>query len=185
MLPTAQDVLKFWFDPASQAHWFARDDAFDEQIRTSFGAALEAAHAGALDDWARTPQGWLALLILLDQFSRNCHRNDPRAFAADSHAQALAMAGIERGDDVALEPHQRMFAYLPLEHAEDMHLQRRSVALFTALSEQAGFENLLDYAQRHYDVIARFGRFPHRNAVLGRIHTPAESEYLAQPGAGF
>ncbi|WP_266158211.1 DUF924 family protein [Dyella silvatica] len=188
---TVQDVVKFWFDSANQAHWFARHDAFDEQIHTDFGVALHAARAGELEHWVETPTGWLALLILLDQFGRNCYRNDARAFVADAHAQKLACAGIARGHDMALEPHQRVFTYLPLEHSEDLQLQQRSVGLFTALCEQAGpsdralFENYLGYARRHHEVIARFGRFPHRNALLGRANTPEENEYLAQPGAGF
>lgn len=188
---TAQDVLKFWFDPVNQAYWFARNDAFDEQVHANFGVALHAARAGELEHWADTPTGWLALLILLDQFSRNCYRNDPRAFAADAHAQRLALAGMARGHDAALELHQRVFAYLPLEHSEDLLLQQRVVGLFAALcdqaepSERALFDDYLGYAQRHHDVIARFGRFPHRNAVLGRTNTPEENEYLAMPGAGF
>ena len=187
----AQDILDFWFDEAHVAHWFAADATFDAQIRMRFGAAAEAAGNGALDDWAATPPGWLALLILLDQFPRNLHRGDGRAWAQDVRAQRVALSGIDRGDDRKLAPLQRVFAYLPLEHAEDIALQQRSVALFEALcadapSEQRGqFAGFLDYARRHREVIARFGRFPHRNAALGRADTPEESIYLAQPGAGF
>ena len=191
MLTTPKDVLDFWFAPDVDPRWFARDDAFDAQVRRRFGTTLEAATRGDLDDWATTPQGWLALLIVLDQFSRNIHRADPRAWAADAKAQALAQAGIARGDDQRLPPLRRLFAYLPLEHAEDLALQQHCVRLFEQLvaqlphEERPPFEDFLDYARRHHDVIRRFGRFPHRNAVLGRRSTPAEQAYLASPGSGF
>ncbi|WP_430391465.1 DUF924 family protein [Dyella sp. 20L07] len=191
MQVTPTDVLNFWFDSAAQAHWFARDDAFDAQIRERFGDTLEAAAQGKLDHWAGDPEGWLALLVVLDQFSRNIYRDDARAWAADDMAQAIALAGIARGDDQQLTPEQRLFVYLPLEHAEDRSLQQHCVRLFEQLvaqlpfSERGRFEGFLDYARRHHDVIDRFGRFPHRNAVLGRRDTPAEQVYLASPGAGF
>lgn len=191
MPATAQDVLDFWFDEANQAHWFAADAAFDARIRTRFGAAVEAAAAGRLDDWAATPAGWLALLILLDQCPRNLYRGDARAWAQDVRAQRVALSGLARGDDRQLPPLRRVFAYLPLEHAEDRALQQRSVALFEALcadvpaEQRLRFGDFLDYARRHGEVIARFGRFPHRNAALGRPGTPEEMHYLAQPGAGF
>jgi uncharacterized protein (DUF924 family) len=191
MPATAQDVLDFWFAEAGTARWFAADAAFDAQIRARFGEAVEAAANGRLDDWAATPAGWLALLILLDQFPRNLYRDDPRAWAADARAQRVALSGMARGDDRQLPAVQRVFAYLPLEHAEDSALQRRSVELFEALLAEAAserrqqFEDYLDYARRHREVIARFGRFPHRNATLGRASTPQEMLYLAQPGAGF
>ncbi|MGB3837586.1 MAG: DUF924 family protein [Rhodanobacter sp.] len=186
-----RDVLDFWFDPAHAAHWFAKDAAFDEQIRRRFAVAADDAAQGRLDAWASNPADWLALLILLDQFPRNLHRGDARAWAADVKAQRIALSGLAGGFDQALPPLQRVFAYLPLEHAEDMGLQQRAVTLFEALhaqapvAERARFAEFLDYARRHREVIARFGRFPHRNAVLGRDSTAAEREYLAQPGAGF
>ena len=186
-----RDVLEFWFDPAHAANWFAKDPAFDEEIRRRFAAAVEDAAHGRLDAWADTPAGRLALLILLDQFPRNLHRGEARAWAADVKAQRVALSGLDEGFDQALPPLRRVFAYLPLEHAEDMGLQQRSVALFEALhaqapaAERARFAEFVDYARRHREVIARFGRFPHRNAVLGRDSTAAEREYLAQPGAGF
>ena len=191
MPATAQDVLDFWFAEAGAAHWFAADAAFDAQIRERFGAAVEAAADGGLDDWAGTPSGWLALLIVLDQFPRNLYRNDPRTWAADASAQRVALSGLARGDDRQLPAVQRVFAYLPLEHAEDTALQQRSVELFEALcaevptEQRKPFEEFLDYARRHREVIVRFGRFPHRNAALGRPSTPEETLYLAQPGAGF
>jgi uncharacterized protein (DUF924 family) len=190
-MPTPEDVLEFWFDPAAEVHWFDRDAAFDAHVRARFGAALDAAVRGELDGWAVTPEGWLALLIVLDQFSRNIYRDDGRAWIHDAKAQALAQAGIARGDDQSLAPLRRLFAYLPLEHAEDISLQRHCVQLFERLVEalpagqRAQFENFLDYARRHHAVIERFGRFPHRNAVLGRPSTDAEQAYLARPGSGF
>lgn len=186
-----RDVLDFWFDPAHAAHWFAADAQFDQQIRQRFGAAAVAAVQGQFDDWADVAESWLALLILLDQFPRNLHRGDARSWSADVKAQRFALSGLADGFDKSLPPLQRVFAYLPLEHAEDTGLQQRSVALFEVLHAQAPPEQreryamFLDYARRHHDVIARFGRFPHRNAVLGRSSTPDEVSYLAQPGAGF
>lgn len=196
----AREVLEFWFDGADQdaaaaqrqmPRWFRTDPALDQQITARFGATVDAARAGALDHWVATPDGWLALIIVLDQFSRNMHRGTPQAFAADSQARALALAGIERGDDQRVAPVARLFCYLPLEHAEDAVLQHRSVALFTAMHDGASdadrdlFAKMLDFAQQHARVIERFGRFPHRNAILGRTNTAAEAEYLAQPDAGF
>ena len=199
-IATPQDVLAFWLgawpiDHAAmlrvQPRWFAKDEAFDAELRARFGATLEAARAGRLDAWAADAGGRLALLIVLDQFTRNAWRGRPDSFSGDAQALALALEGIERGHDQAVPPMARIFCYLPLEHAEDADLQARSVALFAALCAAPGaepkalFESTLDYARRHQDVIARFGRFPHRNAVLGRVSTPAEQAYLAQPGAGF
>lgn len=190
-MSTPREVLEFWFDPVAQAHWFERDDAFDARIRERFGATVEAAARGELDDWASTPDGWLALLIVLDQFTRNIYRDDARAWSADTRAQAVAVTGIARGDDQRLPSQHRLFAYMPLEHAEDMTLQQHCVQLFERLlaqlpEDQRGhFQHFLDYARRHHDVIDRFGRFPHRNEVLGRASTDAEQAYLASPGSGF
>lgn len=188
-IATARDVLDFWFAPATEARWFDNDPAFDDAIRRRFGETWQAASRGELDRWADTPDGWLALLIVLDQFSRNLHRGSPLAFAQDAHAQALALAGIGRGDEDHFPPHWRSFAYLPLEHAENHDLQAHCVELFGRLHEQAPEDprlgNYLDYARRHQAVITRFGRFPHRNAALGRASTTHEQAYLAEPGAGF
>jgi uncharacterized protein (DUF924 family) len=184
-------VLTFWFDPAHRGEWYAIRSEFDDVIRERFGKTTESAAAGKLADWAATPSGWLALLIVLDQFSRNLYRNDRRAWMQDHRAQQLAVWGIEEGFDRQLPAIQRVFAYMPLEHAEDIGLQQRSVALFEALchsapaSEHDRYAGFLDYARRHHAVIARFGRFPHRNAVLGRDSTPGELAYLAEPSAGF
>ncbi|HEV2540973.1 MAG TPA: DUF924 family protein [Frateuria sp.] len=190
MNTSAREVLDFWFADENTVRWFLRDVDFDQAIRARFAGTLEAAANDELDSWALTPHGWLALLIVLDQFSRNIHRGDARAFALDGKAQALALAGLERRDDEALEPLERVFAYLPLEHAEDLALQWRSVTLFRALALQATptsrgqYENFLDYARRHCEVITRYGRFPQRNAALNRASTPDELAYLAE-GGGF
>lgn len=185
----AQDVLDFWFGPpplAQRAEWFRKDAAFDATIRARFGAAIEAALKGELAAWDATPRGALARVIVLDQFTRNAFRATARAFAGDALALAAAGAMVERGDDRRLAALERVFAYLPFEHAEDATMQARSIALFGALAREepalAGFE---DYARRHAAVVERFGRFPHRNRLLGRASTAAETEYLAQPGAGF
>ncbi len=186
---TADDVVDFWF--ANARHWFVADADFDAQIHTQFGQAATNAANGDLDGWTSTPSGWLALLILLDQFPRNLHRGDALAWAQDDKAQRVALSGIGRGADRQLPALRRVFAYLPLEHAEDSALQRHSVVLFEALcgavpaDQRERFEDFLGYARRHRDVIECFGRFPHRNAALGRASTAEETAYLAQPGAGF
>jgi len=187
----AQAVLAFWFDPAHHQDWFAARAVFDEAIRVQFGEIFRLATEGKLEHWADTPQGWLALLIVLDQFSRNLYRNDSRAWSQDLPAQQLALWGIAEGYDRQLLPIQRVFAYMPLEHAENMRLQRRCVTLFEALCENLPAEerhqytDFLDYARQHEAVIARFGRFPHRNALLDRACTREELAYLAEPDAGF
>jgi uncharacterized protein (DUF924 family) len=180
------DILAFWFagDPAAQRKvWFEQDAAFDTNC-ARLAAARDAAKSGALDPWVETSEGGLALLILLDQLSRNLHRGSAEAFAADPKARAIARSMIARGFDQALTPVQRMFVYLPFEHSEDLADQDESVRLFTALQEITQ-DDVLDYALRHRDVILRFGRFPHRNAALGRANTKEEDAYLAEPGAGF
>lgn len=187
-----REVLGFWFADGPDAFrmaWFRRDDAFDAEIRDRFGALLEETRRGARDDWAATPEGALALAILLDQFPRNLFRGSAEAFACDEQARRLARQAVLRDrHDLALTPTQRVFLYLPFEHSEAIADQDLSVALFEGLRDhpaQAKPAGVIDYAWRHRAVIARFGRFPHRNAVLGRENTPAEAAYLAQPGAGF
>ncbi|MES2899687.1 MAG: DUF924 family protein [Pseudomonadota bacterium] len=189
-----QDVLDFWFLPHAsegygqqRAEWFRKDDAFDAAIRTRFGTLIDQAVAGGLRDWdEQGPTGILARILVLDQFTRNAHRGSVASFAGDSLALAAAERLVNSGADADMLPVQRWFAYMPFEHAEDARMQERSVSLFTALAEtQPGYEGVLDYAHRHRGVIARFGRFPHRNAILGRASTAEESAYLAQPGSGF
>ena len=188
-----QTVLDFWFLPAGapghnapRREWFRKDAAFDAEIRSRFGPLIDAALDGGLRDWDAHPQGALARILLLDQFTRNAFRDTPQAFAGDALALAAARALVGAGSDRALAPIERWFAYLPFEHAEDPAMQAQSVALFQQQHEETGaFAETLDYACRHRDVIARFGRFPHRNAILGRASTPEEAEFLKQPGSRF
>lgn len=186
----AGDILAFWFgsgkpgpDPASR--WFGKDPSFDAEIRARYGNAIEAALAGAHEAWSGTPRGALARILLLDQFTRNVFRDTPRAFAGDARALAAAESAVARGFDRALDPVQRGFVYLPFEHAEDAAMQHRSLALFGALARETGDDTLLVWARKHADVIFRFGRYPHRNAILGRASTPEEVAFLAEPGSRF
>lgn len=186
------DILGFWFGgdrTTFQPRWFQRDDAFDAEIRSRFGALLAPAGAGELDHWATTPHGALALCILLDQFPRNLHRGTPAAFALDPKARAIArQAVLQDRLDLALTTTERCFLYLPFEHSEVMADQDLSVALFEGLRDDpvhVAPGGSIDYAWRHRAVIVRFGRFPHRNAALGRTDTPAEAAFLATPGAGL
>lgn len=189
MTDRIDEILDYWFedtDEAGYARWFAGTPETDAQIRARFGDLLEPATSGQLDTWADTARGRLALIIVLDQFSRNCHRGDGRAFAGDPVAQRLCLDGLERGHDRQLSLTERWFFYLPLEHAEDLVLQERSVALHQQLLAEAPpdrrkqYEGALDYAIRHRDVVARFGRFPHRNQTLGRVSTDEERAFLAE-----
>ena len=180
--PDARAVLDFWFREAGPEAWFKRSDAFDETCRDRFLALHEDAAAGRLDGWAGTADGALALLILLDQLPRNMFRGSPRAFATDPKARGIARDAIAAGFDLALPAERRIFVYLPLEHSEDPDDQRDCVAL---VRERIGDAEMIDYAERHLAIIARFGRFPHRNAILGRPSTEEEQEFLAQPGSSF
>lgn len=196
-----EDVLDFWFgacgadgslDPAKRKMWFGDGRKYDAAIRERFGALHERAARGELDrTWPATPPGRLALIVVLDQFSRHIHRDTPAAFAQDPAAQRLALDGIRENVDRELIPAQRCFFYLPLEHAEDMELQRLCVRCFDGLARTVAlewrkeYESYLDYAHRHRDIIERFKRFPHRNTVLGRESTAAEKKFLEQPGSSF
>ena len=187
-----RDVFDFWFGAEGspergrpRPEWFRKDPAFDTAIRTRFGGAVEAALVGAFIDWEATPDGALARVLLLDQFTRNIFRDTPRAFAGDAQALATAEAAVARGFDRVLDPLQRWFLYLPYEHAEDAAMQRRSLALFEALARETGSAEPLEWARRHADVIFRFGRYPHRNEVLGRASTPEEVAFLREPGSRF
>jgi uncharacterized protein (DUF924 family) len=184
-------LLSFWFadGPDSfRAAWFMKDDAFDAACRDGFGALVVPARDGALDGWAATPDGALALLLLLDQFPRNLFRGRAEAFASDDRARAIARGAVLRdGFDRALAPAQRIFLYLPFEHGEALADQDLSVALFEGLRDHPSHANqqgTIDYAWRHRAVIQRFGRFPHRNAALGRESTAEEAAWLAA-GGGF
>jgi uncharacterized protein (DUF924 family) len=196
-----EQVLDFWFggcgpdgalDRTRQKMWFSAGRQYDTAIRKRFGKLHRRAARGELEnEWAATPRGRIARIVVLDQFSRHIHRGTAAAFAQDPAAQRLAVAGIEERMDRELIPVQRAFFYLPLEHAEDIKLQRLSTRSFERLAgevapawrkEYAGFA---DYAGHHRDIIERFGRFPHRNKVLGRASTPEELDFLQQPGSSF
>jgi uncharacterized protein (DUF924 family) len=188
LAPLAADILAFWFPPGTKGErdvWFRKDDAFDREIRERFGAALAASLAGAFGEWCTTAHGSLARVILLDQFTRNAFRGTPDAFAGDARALATAQSAIERGFDGALDPYERWFLYMPFEHSEDLAMQDRAVELFAALAAQTGVDAPLPWAEKHRDVIRRFGRFPHRNEILGRTSTQEELAFLTQPGSSF
>lgn len=176
-IATPAVVVSFW-RAAGPKKWFAKDDAFDAEIGERFRATYEAAARGGLSDWEATPEGALALVIVLDQFPRNLFRQDARAFATDAAARAVADRALTQGFDQQLAPTDRPFLYLPFEHSELMADQERSLALCRAL----GDAETLRWAELHADIIRRFGRFPHRNAVLGRTTTPAEQAYLDNDG---
>ena len=186
--PLTGRVLEFWFDPNNSdtygedlKKWWKKDPAFDEEVAARFRDDFERAETGALDGLADDPPGCLALVILLDQFPRNMFRHTPRAFGTDAKALAISDKAIERGFEQTLIPAERAFLYMPWQHAESLHIQERSVRLFEALD----FGNMLDFAVRHRDVITRFGRFPHRNAIVGRESTAEEREFLKLPGSSF
>jgi len=183
----AADILEFWLGSgtASRAEWFRKDPAFDATIRERFGSAVEAALAGAYETWAVEARGALALVLLLDQFTRNIFRDTPRAFAGDPRALAIATSVVDAGGDSSLRPYERLFLYLPFEHAEDVAAQQRSIELYTRLERETPLTNQLEWAEKHAQIIRRFGRYPHRNAVLGRASTPEELTFLAQPGSRF
>jgi len=192
MPASSNDILDFWFGARGSPEygrprkcWFAKDAAFDDAIRARFHADWEEAAQGGRDIWRDEARPALALVVLLDQFPRNMFRGDARAFASDARALAVAAGMVARGFDNGLRPVERWFAYLPFEHAEDLVTQRRSLALFAGLAGDADSAGTIDYARRHHDIIARFGRFPHRNAILGRVSTTEELAFLRQPGSGF
>ena len=192
-LATPAEILAFWFGQPGEAgygqprgEWFRKDADFDAEIRRRFLPAVDAALAGQLTDWTNDRQGLLALLILLDQFPRNLFRGEAKGFAGDPPALQLAETALAAGWDHGLSAVEKLFIYLPFEHSEALADQERSLALFAALAAaHPGNDGFLDYARRHHEIIARFGRFPHRNAALGRSSTPEETSFLAQPGSGF
>lgn len=185
---TAADVLAFWFhgDTAGWRSdpWFKKNDAYDATIRARFATAVQAARDGVLDGWTATPDGTLALLLVLDQFARNIHRGALAAFAGDAHARGIARAALAGGIEAALTPVQRVFVYLPFEHSEDPADQDESVRRFESLPPSDWRDNVVLYAHKHRAVIREFARFPHRNAAIGRTSTPAEEAWLAA-GGGF
>lgn len=176
-----QEILAFWFEEATPSQWFVRDDAFDALIRSRFADTFRAACAGELWHWRRTPEGRVAEVIILDQFSRNLHRNDPRAFEQDGMALALAQEAIDSGDDEKLTMQQRRFLYMPFMHSESPVMHEVAVQLFMAIAD----EHSLKYEKLHKKIIDKFGRYPHRNAVLGRESTPEEVAFLENPDSAF
>ena len=172
------DVVSFWRD-AGPKKWFEKDESFDRDIRDRFGALHADAAAGKHDAWAETPEGALALLLLLDQFSRNLYRGDAKTYAQDPKAREIARAALSKGFDQKVEPELRSFFLLPFMHSEELADQQRCVALAHA----NGDPGTLKFARHHEGIVRRFGRFPHRNAILGRHNTPAEEEFLG--GGGF
>lgn len=199
-MEAAESILAFWFgtenDDARVAEqkkqlWWAKDSVVDQEINTRFSACTAAAAQGALDEWRASPRGLLALILLTDQFPRNMYRGLPASFSFDEQALRLCRQALEQGDDRRLRPVERVFLYLPLEHSESLVDQKRAVELFQHLCNEvpenqrtmfAGFRN---FAIRHRDVIARFGRFPHRNAILGRTSTAEEQAFLQTAGSSF
>lgn len=195
-------ILGFWFGkpedggappPELSRMWWAKDKKTDEYIRDNFEHGLVNAKEGKLLQWEKTPTGTLALIILLDQFSRNIYRDTPGAFTQDGQALEIAARGVEKGFDRELPPVMRVFFYMPFMHSEDLGMQERSVALFGALERDFTSPPELakmlssnrDYAERHYAIIERFGRYPHRNGILGRESSPEEIEFLKEPGSSF
>lgn len=188
--PRAAEVLRFWFgDPSEYGKkrkcWFEKNPVFDAELGDRFLALHADAMARHLEHWRASPLDCLAYIVVLDQFSRNLYRDDARAFTADPRALEAAREAIARSFDRTLLPVERQFVYLPFEHSESIEDQQRCCALMESLIDHPETGDLLDWARKHLRVIERFGRFPHRNAVLGRPSTPEELDYLAQPGAGF
>jgi uncharacterized protein (DUF924 family) len=191
-MPPFYAVLDFWFAAPgsvhhgqSRAEWFKKSDAFDALIRERFLATYEAAGVGGLARWQESPLSLLALIIVCDQFPRNMFRESPRAFETDALALSCAQQMVSRGWDQRLLGVERQFAYLPFEHAEDRAMQRESMRLFGQLAQLPGHADLLEWARKHAVIIERFGRFPHRNAVLGRVSTAEETEFLKGPDSKF
>jgi uncharacterized protein (DUF924 family) len=187
-MDTFKDVLHFWFGATPGVRlkaWFVKDPAFDEEIRKRFLPLYESATAGALAGWTGSARSALALIVLTDQFPRNLFRGTARAFATDPLALATAAHVIAQSWDAKMLPVERMFVYLPYEHSESLADQDRSVELFAPLAVFPETPDAADYAERHRVIVKRFGRFPHRNAALGRPGTPEEIEFLKQPGSGF
>ncbi|HPD82364.1 MAG: DUF924 family protein [Alphaproteobacteria bacterium] len=178
-----KEVLDFWFVETQPAQWFQVNEEFDQTIRDRFSEPYQMASRGEFDEWQKNADGALALCILLDQMPRNMFRKTPKAFETDKKALVISKYAISKGLDQVLSPQKRRFLYLPFEHSENLNDQRRSVELFEKMKEDdpLGY----DYAVRHLKVIEEYGRFPHRNKILGRTDTPEEQQYLAQPNAGF
>ena len=195
-----EKILSFWFKEQALTapqidrrmdKWFGEDPVFDHEIAKEFGSDIELASQGQLDYWAADPRGRLALILLIDQFRRNIHRNTEKAFSLDKLALKLCVEGAMQKEDMSLSPIQRVFFYMPLQHAESKKVQEKSVALYNKLAASVSptyretFETVAQFAELHKDIIDQFGRFPHRNKLLGRANTPEEDEYLAGDAPEF
>ena len=195
-----QDVLNFWFSGSGldsltvdsrMDRWFSADPELDAQIIGQFGDLVERASTGDLDSWVETPTGKLALIILLDQFRRNIYRGKPEAFIKDNQALKICIEGTMSGDHKQLSAEQRMFFFMPLQHAESLKIQDKSVSIYNALAQSVSgtlretFETCAQFAELHRDIVAEFGRFPHRNAILGRENSSAENAYLSGNAPSF
>ncbi|MGF1481597.1 MAG: DUF924 family protein [Cyanophyceae cyanobacterium] len=187
-----KEMLTFWFgNPNDEDYgkprkaWFIKNPKFDEEVRSRFLPLYQQAAAGELDSWQDSPRSCLALILLLDQFPRNLFRLQPQAFATDAQALKFAKHAVSQGYDHQLLPIQRTFIYLPFEHSENIRDQRRCVGLFSTLENDPTLADYIEYAHRHLKVIERFGRFPHRNKILGRENTSEEEAFLKQPGSSF
>ena len=192
MQSSPADVLAFWFGSEGEPGygefreaWFRKDPEFDREVQERFGTLYERAASGELDGWRDDARSCLALVICLDQFPRNMFRGDGRTHATDAKALETARYAVERALDRELPPFQRMFLYMPFMHSEDLEEQRRSVELFGQLAEAPGGPDVTSYATGHMEIVERFGRFPHRNVILGRETTPEEAEFLEGPGSSF
>jgi len=177
----AENVLHFWFEELEPSQHWIKDAMLDEDITRRFGALHTQAHAGELATWRNSPEGRLAEIIVLDQFSRNIYRDEPQSFASDPLARQLALEAIQQGDDKALSVDKRAFVYMPLMHSESVDDHKIALEVF----DQPGLENSLDFEKRHFKIIERFGRYPHRNELLGRQSTAEETEFLTQPYSSF
>ena len=176
-----ENVLHFWFEELEPRQHWIKDAALDKSIAARFGSLHEQAKTGGLESWRSTPQGRLAEIIILDQFSRNIYRDEPESFECDALARSLSIQAIKCGADKELRVEERAFIYMPLMHSEELDDHKVALRVF----DQPGLENSLDFERRHQRIIERFGRYPHRNEVLGRDSTPEEREFLTQPGARF
>jgi uncharacterized protein (DUF924 family) len=180
-MPEHHEVITFWFHDITPEHWFKKDDDFDADIKAKFEKTITHAMAGRLDSWADSDAGCLALIIVLDQFTRNIYRDTPRAFSGDEMALALSLRCDKRGYLKHPEANWRHFILMPMMHSEDIHIQDASLPLFREHTSERTYE----FAVKHRDIIAQFGRFPHRNAILGRPSTDEEIDFLKQPGSSF
>ncbi|MEM8780162.1 MAG: DUF924 family protein [Cyanobacteria bacterium P01_G01_bin.49] len=195
MTQTIEDfntILNFWFGKPEEKNygkpnkfWFIKDTKFDQKVRSKFLTIYQQAAEGNLNHWQALPLSCLALIIILDQFPRNMFRQSPQAFASDDYALNLAQYAINNNFDCQVSPVQRWFIYLPFEHSENLIHQQQSVTLFSQLKDDPDSKSTIDYAYKHLKIIERFGRFPHRNQILGRVSTPEEIKFLQQPGASF